>query len=205
MAAPSDLPHTRLPLSPVARNALVLALVLVAAVGGWLWFTRTRDAISDMNHELQQFRAADQGGDVLIEQSGPDAISAIRRLPGVTLPASATDVHFARQGQVHALYWLRFSAPAANVETALRSSCFTSPLQTGYDPGFEYATSADVIANLDWWTPRSERESVGGRCNPAPDVTFRAAVDQTSADIRTVYLEISTGLTLTMPTPDVTP
>lgn len=188
----------------MTRNLLVLALVGVALIGGWLWFTRARDAVTDLNRELQQFRAAGQSAEVLIEQSGSDAIDTIRRLPGLTLPPNAADVHFARQGRTHALYWLRFTVPAADVDAFLRASCFTPPLEAGNDPGFEYATSADVIANLEWWTPRIERESSGGRCNPTPDVTFRVAVDQTSADARTVYFEISTGLTLTIPTPEAT-
>jgi hypothetical protein len=204
LAAPPDLKPVRPPISPLTRNLLILALVALASVGGWLWFTQARDAVSELNRELQQFRAAGQSGDVLIEQSGADAIATIQRLPGLTLPESASDVHFARQGRTHSLYWLRFSAPAADVDPFLRSSCFTPPLEAGNDPGFEYATSADVIANLEWWTPRLERESSGGRCNPSPDVTFRVAVDQTSADARTVYFEISTGLTLTIPTPDAT-
>ena len=87
----------------------------------------------------------------------------------------------------------------------MRSACFTTPLAAGYDPGFEYATSADVLANLDWWTPRRAPESSGASCNPAPDVTFRVVADQTAADARTVYFEISTGARLVIPTPDATP
>ena len=123
----------------------------------------------------------------------------------VRVPPSASDVHYARQGQLHALHWLRYSAAPADVEAALRASCFTLPLAANNDPGFEYATSADVIANLDWWTPRAEKNSSGGRCHPTPDVTFRVAVDAPSADARTVYLEIATGQSLTLPTAEVTP
>jgi hypothetical protein len=204
VAAPSDLPP-RLPISPAARNALIVAIVLIGAIGGVLWFTRTREAVSDMNAQLQKFREADEGGATLIEQSGQDAINSIKRLPSVTLPAGATDVHFARQGQLHALYWIRYSAPQADVDAALKTSCFALPLEANNDPGFEYATSADVIANLDWWTPRAEKESSGGRCNPTQDVTFRVAVDAPSAKTRTVYLEIATGQSLTLPTAEVTP
>ncbi len=204
MAAPSDLPP-RPPLSPVRRGVLIAILVVIAAIGGGLWFTRTRDAINVMNQQIKQFRAADNRGATLIEQSGGDAIDSIKRLPDLLLPESATDVHFARQGQTRPIYWLRYAAPTADVESALRDSCFTLPLQSGYDPGFEYSTSADIVANLDWWTPRAEKDSTGGRCQPTGDVTFRVAVDTTSADARTVYLEISTGQPLTLSTPDVTP
>lgn len=167
--------------------------MVVFAVAGWAWLNRTSEAVSSLNTELQQFREAGQGGDVLIEQSGQDAIDAIKRLPGLALPNGATDVHFARQGQTHAIYWLRFHLPAGATDTFLRSTCFPRPLADGVMPEFEYEHNPDVVANLDWWGPERLTKYGGATCNPSPDVTFRIVADESNSTSWTSYLEISTN------------
>lgn len=174
------------------RRLLIAALVLLLAAGAGVAYLllRAASAISELDTQLDRYESIGQAGDVLMEVQGEAARREAERLR-LNLPSSASDIWFARQDSEGALYWLRFDLPPDALESFL-APCFASPLQAGSNPGFEYASNPDVIANLEWWTSDTAASFSGGECSPREGVDYRLLVDQSAADTWTVYLEIVT-------------
>src|SRR5215207_1080325 len=87
-----------------------LGLLLAAAACAVLAL-RTLDAFNEFQAQVDRLEAIEQSGDVLIELRGGEAVDEMRRLRGFTVPASAGDAYFARQGSAPAYFWLRFTLP----------------------------------------------------------------------------------------------
>jgi hypothetical protein len=174
---------------PSRRTLLIGAALglLLAAACAFFAFS-TLDAFNEFQTQVDRLEAIEQSGDVLIELRGGEAIDEMRRLRGLTIPASASDAYFARQGSAPAYFWLRFTLSSDDADTFF-STCFETP-QTGYNPGFEYAHNPDVMANLDWWTPDTATSFAGATCSPQADVRAAALLDQSDPAQWTVYLEI---------------
>ena len=165
-----------------------LGLLLAAAACAVLAL-RTLDAFNEFQAQVDRLEAIEQSGDVLIELRGGDALADMRRLRGFTIPASAGDAYFARQGSDPAYFWLRFTLAPQDAH-AFFSACFETTPEAGYNPRFQYASSPDVMANLDWWTPNDAAAFAGAACSPRTGVRAAVLLDQSDPAQWTIYLEV---------------
>jgi hypothetical protein len=169
----------------------VIALLICVAIGGYV-LVNVRQSVGDLQEEVGRFQAVGSVGETVIEFPAEEAVQEANRLPGVRLPENADNLHLARQGSVQPTYWLRFDASPDALADFLATTCLTT-LEQGMMPPFAYDENADIIANLDWWTPQDATHYMGGQCQFRENVTFSVLVDESDATRSTVYLEIVTG------------
>jgi hypothetical protein len=174
-----------------ALIALVIGVLVVVAACSIALVLRTQSAYNDLKANLDAFTAIGQTGETLTELTGAEALAAANRLPGVRVPPNATEIHFGREGQVKPVFWLRFAIPPDSLSQFSAANCLDS-LEAGYNPAFEYGTTPDLVANLDWWQPSAARRFAGAECSPQANVTFHLLADQSDASSWIVYLEIVT-------------
>lgn len=172
------------------RWTITLVVVGLLVFAGFVIFSlyainTVWQSAQDIQAWRDQYNSIARSSERIVNEQGDDAASNINALPGLVLPNGATDVHFARQGTVNVIYWLRFDTAPAGLSDFINDTCFDT-LEDDYTPAFAYDSDPDVRILLDWWQPNASGR--GGQCMVG-DVTFEMLVADAD-DLATVYLEI---------------
>jgi CHASE1-domain containing sensor protein len=169
---------------------LLAALVFVAvSVLIVVLIVRMRAALSSLEEELDRIERLQSAGETVLEMTGESARAAVSEQLSISLPESATNVFFARQGTVRPAYWLRFSLDRQHVQPFLNQTCLATVTE-GETPPFRYAVEPDILVNLTWWRPDTALDPAGGQCDWRPDVDFRLVLDRAQRE-QTIFIEIS--------------
>jgi len=175
----------RLPLLAAALLLLTAVVVVVAVV----LLLRGRAALSELGDQLAELERLEDVGETVVEMSGESARSAIAEQLQFSLPESATNVFFARQGAVRPAYWLRFSLAEQDVSAFLAQTCLETAVE-GDIPYFQYAVAPHILVNLTWWQPEDAVNPAGGRCVWRPGVELRLQLDRADRETQTIYIEL---------------